>query len=82
LDGDVHFSELFTAQFMRTHTDEFGSFEEFLEESPWTVESEVDFEAIPEREFDEYVAGNTVFKDWESMMSAAAREWAVRQLDS
>ncbi|EMA13882.1 hypothetical protein BDK61_4314 [Haloarcula quadrata] len=82
LDGEneIPINELFRPQFMQTHTEEFESFEGFIDASPWTVETEADFEAIPEDEFDAYVAEHTVFKDWESMLSAAGKEWVVRQI--
>jgi hypothetical protein len=79
-ENEIPIDDLFTPQFMRTHTEEFESFDGFMDASPWTVESEADFEAIPEDKFDAYVAEHTVFKDWESMLSAAGKEWVVRQL--
>lgn len=81
VDGEtsVSFDELFPTDFMETYT-EFGSIEAFLEASPWTVESDADFEAIPGDEFDEYVDDHTEFDTWEAMLSAAAREWIGRKL--
>lgn len=83
VDGshEIPMDELFPANFMRTYT-EFGSLEEFFEASRWDVETREDFKQIPEREFDEYVDKNTGFSDWEAMLTAAAREWIVRQLNS
>lgn len=77
--NEVSFEELFTPSFMATHTD-FATFEEFMEASPWTVESQADFEAVPEQEFDVYVAENTRFQNWEAMLGKAAEQWAARQL--
>jgi 4-alpha-glucanotransferase len=77
LDGEhsIPISELFTPRFMQTHSD-VETFESSVEESPWTVETEDDFKSIPETEWDDYVESNTVFKDWDSMLSTAFREWA------
>jgi len=72
-------TELMTPTFMSEHTD-FSTFEDFIEASEWTVESQADFEAIPEDEFDEHVAEHTQFTTWEAMLSQAGEEWAARQL--
>jgi hypothetical protein len=81
VDGEnaVSFTELFPAGFMQTHTD-FESIKAFFEASPWTVESEADFERLPEDEFDAYVDEHTGFDSWDAMLSAAAREWIGRAL--
>ena len=78
-ENEVSVEELFTEGFMTTHTD-CKSFEQFIEQSPWTVKSQQDFEEIPEDKFDKYVDSHTGFSTWEAMMSAAAREWVTRQL--
>lgn len=80
-DGDdaVAVSDLFTDGFMQTHT-EFASIGEFFEESPWRVETDEDFERLPEAAFDDYVADHTGFNSWEAMLSTAGREWALREL--
>nr|WP_241430348.1 hypothetical protein [Halococcus salifodinae] len=81
VDGEntVSFDELFTSDFMRTHT-EYDSIETFFERSPWTVETQDDFEHIPEDEFDRYIDDHTGFNSWDAMLSAAAREWLGRQV--
>ena len=75
----VSIAELFPPDFMQTYS-EFDSLQEFFEESPWTVEGEADFGAIPEDPFDAYVNDYTGFDSWETMLSAAAREWVGREL--
>lgn len=81
LDGEnkIPFDELFDESFMRSHT-EFESFDELIDESPWEVESEDDFIAIPEDEFDEYVAEHSEFDDWEEMKGVAAQKWMSSRL--
>ncbi|WP_436930114.1 hypothetical protein [Halosimplex halobium] len=81
VDGEtaVSFAELFPEDFMQTHT-EFESIRQFFEASPWTVESEADFDRIPGEQFDAYVDEHTGFNSWEAMLSAAAREWIGREL--
>jgi phosphohistidine phosphatase SixA len=77
-DRDVRPSEIFTDGFVRTHTT-FESIGEFFAESPWQVESDDDFRAIPSAELDAYVDEYTGFSSWETMLSTAAREWILRQ---
>lgn len=81
IDGtnSVSFDELFPEDFMRTYTDH-NSIATFFAESPWTVETEEDFERISEDEFDRYVNDHTGFNSWEAMLSVAAREWLSRHL--
>jgi len=78
-DQEVPISDLFTDDFMETHTS-FGSLDEFFEQSPWDVESDEDIEAIPQDEMDDYVAENTDFPHTEGMTSKAGSEWAAKQL--
>ena len=81
LEGEntVSFEDLFAEEFMRKYTD-VTSFESFIEQSQWQVESEEDFEAIPEDEFDEYVKANSDFESWEDMFGTAAKEWIAREI--
>jgi hypothetical protein len=78
-DRSIPISELFTPRFMRTHTDA-ETFGAFIENSPWSVETEDDFKSIPESKWDDYVETYTVFKDWDAMLSTAFREWFSRNL--
>jgi len=79
-ENTVSMGELFTEGFMATNT-EFESISEFFDESPWSVDSQEDFEQIPQDEFDIYVDKHTGFNSWEAMMKAAAREWITRQIN-
>ena len=81
LDGtnQVPLVELFNPSFMRRYT-EFDSFENMLEQSQWTVETQEDLEAIPEDQFDRYVREHTQFPDSEEMMGVATEEWTADQM--
>lgn len=70
----VRLDELLHPRFMSRHT-QFGSLEEMLEKSDWTVESVEDFEAIPDGPWDAYVRETTRFSNWREMRESAAREW-------
>ena len=76
----VPLDELFPSEFMRRHTDA-HDMDQFLENSPWDVESQADFEDIPELEFDQYVDQHSEFRTWEQMQGKAANEWTKRQLN-
>lgn len=75
--GEVPMAELFTSDFMQNYT-EFESFEAFLDESPWAVETQAEFETIPTEELDAYVEERTGFDSWETMLSVGGREYVLR----
>ncbi len=76
LEG-IPITELFTSDFMRNHT-EVDSFENFIFKSglvnPDKVITPEVFEAIPDKEMDEYVAKQTSFSSWEEMLVTAKKE--------
>ncbi|TKX69257.1 hypothetical protein [Halorubrum sp. SP9] len=78
-ENEMAITDLFPPRFM-TQYSEYEDFGEFIEDSPWTVESADDFEGIPEDEWDDYVRENTTFDGWENMQETAGSEWAKRQL--
>ncbi|WP_298705327.1 hypothetical protein [uncultured Veillonella sp.] len=75
----IPFDELFPPSFMRHHTDS-SSIDEFLDNSPFTIESEEDFLAIPDEEWDNYIVAHTDFSSWEEMQGKAAEDYVVKQL--
>lgn len=81
LGGELPMADLFPDDFMHTYT-EFNDFDEFLGKSQWKIESQEDFEEIPENQFDRYVDEHTGFNDWETMLEAAGREYILRQLNA
>ncbi|SEW23407.1 hypothetical protein [Halobacterium jilantaiense] len=77
-DGDA-LAAVFPPSFMTRHTDA-ETFEAFVEDSRWDVSSRAEFAAIPQAEFDDYVADRTSFGDFEEMLGQAGEEWMARQL--
>lgn len=75
----VSFEDLFSTSFMRKYTS-FSSMDELLDAGDFKVESQEDFEAIPDDEFDKYIAANTKFKNWEDMLSEATSQYAAKKL--
>jgi hypothetical protein len=76
----VNFDVLFSSRFMESHTN-VSSFEEFLEKGNFIVETEEDFEAIPDDVFDAYVQSSTDFSSWEEMFDAATDDYLDDQLN-
>jgi|GEM_PF-239666 len=70
---------LFPDAFMAQHTAH-DSFRAFLAASPWRIESQSDFDDIPETDFDTYVERETVFPTWDAMLDTASRQWFFTQV--
>jgi hypothetical protein len=75
----IPISELLTSSFMQRHT-KFETFDAMLEASGFTVETPSDFEAIPDDEWDKFVASATPFSSWQAMLSDAGAAWAKKEL--
>src|SRR5580692_6194018 len=82
LDGkqqQVPLSELLNDRFIPEHSS-LASFDELLAASPFKVETKEDFEAIPDAEWNAYIAANTSFESWEEMQHQAAGEYLAKQI--
>jgi len=79
-ENSVSFEDLFSSSFMEENTS-FTSFEELLTSGGYVVESQEDFEAIPEEQFDEHISAHTNFTSWEEMLSEASSEYISNKLD-
>ena len=44
------------------------------------VESQEDFEAIPDTELDRHIAATTKFKNWKDMLNEATTQYAAKKL--
>lgn len=75
----VSFDNLFTTSFMKKYTS-FSSIDEFLNAGGFNVQTQEDFEAIPEKELDKYISNTTNFKNWEDMLGEAAEQYALKKL--
>ena len=81
LEGEhsVPLTELYPPGFMARYTD-FRTLEEMFDSSGFTVETAEYFAAIPDSEWDVFVANVTRFPDWQAMREKAVAEWARRRL--
>jgi hypothetical protein len=76
---DIRSSDLFPPAFMRQYT-KVASFEALLEASGLKVESQIDFEAIPDAEWEKAIQAHTSFSSWREMQEKAGVEYAERKL--
>lgn len=75
----VSFGELFTESFMKKYT-RFSSLDEFFKAGNFVVESQEDFENIPDDEFNKHIKATTKFADWKEMIQEAGNQYALRKL--
>jgi hypothetical protein len=78
-DHNVPLKELLSDSFVRSHS-QFNSLEDLFEASGFSVNSQEDFEKIPDAEWDTFIRGNSDFPDWKSMLGSAGTEWMKTQL--
>ena len=76
-EHSVPLVELCPPAFMAAHTD-FATIEEMFEASGFAVETPKDFAAIPDAEWDAFIASRTRFADWNTMQEKAAADWIGR----
>jgi hypothetical protein len=83
LDGShqIPLNELFDSEFMIEYTD-FTSIDAMLEASGFKVETDEDFAAIPDDEWDQFVARTARFASWEEMQQEASNRWVQKKLDA
>ncbi|MBC3877544.1 hypothetical protein H8K38_06980 [Undibacterium sp. FT79W] len=81
LDGtnSVPMAELLSPEFVSSHT-KFANADEMFESSGFKIESQDDFSAIPDAEWDEFIRSISSFSDWQSMLGEAASTWAAKRL--
>ncbi len=75
----VPLSEMMDEKFMLKYSD-FDSWNKFLENSPFKVETKEDFEAIDDEEWDNYVVNNTKFSNWKNMLNTAGKEYTLKKI--
>lgn len=77
----VSLGELFNPEFLAANTN-FPDVQEMFDRSGFKVASIEDIEAIPEEEWESYIAANTQFSSWHEMREAALGELLRKHLDS
>lgn len=81
LEGEhsVKLAILFPSEFMRKYTRS-QTIDEFLQATGYKMESQADFDAIPETAMDSFVRARTRFKTWEEMLGKATEEYIARRM--
>lgn len=72
-------TDILTPQFMSSHT-RFQTANEFFEASGFKVDSQADFEAIPEDQLDAFVQSSSSFTSWRELLNTAGAVWAKKKL--
>lgn len=82
LDGqhDVPLEELFPPEFLKEHTS-VTTVQQLMDESGFTINSQEDFNNIPDEDWDKYIRKVTSFSSWKDMLESAAQEYTIRKLD-
>ena len=80
LDGQsVPLSEVLTDDFIQENST-FDSLDNLIKASGFTVESQEDFEAIPDDRWDDFISKNTNFDSWQEMINSAGAIYAKNKL--
>ena len=79
---NIPMGDLLTNDFVKaaSNNQEIESFDELLVKGGYDIQSQEDFEAIPDDEFDEFISKNTSFATWSDMLSAATEQYVSNQL--
>ena len=75
----VTFSELFTDSFIKSHS-KFSSFDELAVAGNFDVSSTEAFEAISDKDWNDWITQSTDFSNWTEMQQTAGLEFAKGQL--
>lgn len=76
---NVIFDELFNVKFMTMHT-EFVTIDDMFDATGFKIESDEDFDNIPENELDKFICAHTQFSSWKEMLGKAGEEYMLREL--
>ena len=75
----ISLTELLSPEFISSHT-KFANANEMFDASGFKIESQEDFTAIPDKDWDEFIQSISSFSDWQSMLNEAGSAWAAKKL--
>ncbi len=58
----------------------FSNLDDLFKASGFKAESQEDFDAIPDDEWDSFISSNTSFNNWQDMLQAAEAEWTKKKI--
>lgn len=70
LGDNISFADLLSPEFIAEYTS-FKTTDELFKESGFNVETEEDFKAIPDEEWEAFIVENTSFDSWKAMQIKA-----------
>ncbi|OXM17328.1 hypothetical protein [Paenibacillus herberti] len=79
VNGEHSLKDLMNESFMKRNT-QFSSLDEFLDASPFEINSNEDFKKIDETELNAYVSDKTNFSTWEEMQGEAGKEFVAAKV--
>jgi len=81
LDGKhmVPINDLLSPTFVSKHT-RFTTADQMFEASGFKIETQEDFAAIPDDQWDVFIRSVSAFQDWQAMLAEAGKEWAAKKL--
>lgn len=75
----VSITEVLTPSFISQHT-RFSDANAMFEATGFKIESQEDFQAIPDDKLDEFIRSESSFSTWRDMLSAAMAAWTKKKL--
>lgn len=75
----VSLGQLLTPQFISANS-EFETIDDLFQNSGFKADTAEDFAAIPDAEWDAFIAAKTSFSNWEEMQQAAFQEFLAQSL--
>lgn len=76
---EISFGELFNESFLASCSS-FNNVQELFDKSGFKVESMDDLAAIPDDEWDEYIAKHTTYSNWNDMRNGAVANYTSQRL--
>lgn len=58
----------------------FTSLEDMIQKSGFKLETQEDYDSIPEEEKNTFIASHSQFSSWQEMMETGSQEWIQRKL--
>jgi hypothetical protein len=76
---NIPFDKLFNSSFMGSYT-QYSNIYEFFKEGGFKIETQKDFEKLPEEKLDKQVRKSTRFSSWNEMLTKAGENWLAKEL--
>ncbi len=72
----IPFNELITDSFVRKNTN-YSSVDELIEKSGFQIETQEDFDNVPEENWNKFISENSKFKTFQGMIDSAGEEYVA-----